>query len=130
MPIARKISKDGLFVHTSVYGTVTAEDLISHEEAMIAEPNIRPGFCELFDASKATEIKITKEDIKRVADMDGQNIERFGGSKCAIVVSESEAFELGKYFEKISRQNYVKVIVFNSVTTAKTWLGVNDIIET
>jgi hypothetical protein len=129
MPIERKISKDGLFVHTSVYGTVTSEDLISHEMAMISEPRIRPGFCELFDASRATEIKVTKEDIERVADMDGKNIDRFGGSKCAIVVAESEAFELGKYFEKISRQNYVKVIVFNSVTTAKTWLGVNDTID-
>jgi hypothetical protein len=130
MPIKRIISQDGLFVHTSVYGVVTAEDLISHEEAMITEPAIRLGFCELFDASKVTEIKITKEDIKRVADMDNQNIERFGGSKCAIVVSQSEGFELAKYFEKISRQNYVKVIVFNSVTTAKTWLGVNDTVET
>lgn len=129
MPIERKVSKDGMFVHTSAFGTVTSEDLISHEMQMISDTRIQPGFSELFDASRVTEIKITKKDLELVASLDGQNIDKFAGSKCAVVVAESEAFELGKYFEKISRQNYVKVIVFNSVTTAKTWLGINDTIE-
>lgn len=130
MPIERKISKDGLFVHTSAFGTVTSEDLISHEIDMISDTRIKPGFGELFDASRVTEIKITKQDLEQVADMDGQNMEKFAGSKCAVVVAESEAFKLGKYFEEISRQNYVKVIVFNSVTTARIWLGVEDTTET
>ena len=74
MPIERKVSKDGLFVHTSVFGTVTSEDLISHEEQMITDTRIRPGFSELFDASRVTQIKITKEDLDLVAAMDGQHL--------------------------------------------------------
>jgi hypothetical protein len=129
MPIERKVSKDGLFVHTSAFGTVTSDELISHAQQMNKDNRIRPGFSELFDASRVTKIGITKEDIDQIVDMDGQNLEKNAGSKCAVVVAESEAFELGKYFEEISRQNYVKVIVFNSVATAKTWLGVHDTVE-
>ena len=129
MPIDRKVSSDGMFVHTTAYGTVTSRDLISNARAMLSDSRIQAGFRELFDATGVTKIGITKKDLDLVADMDSEHMEKTAGSKCAIVVADSEAFELGKYFEQISRSNYVNIIVFNNVATARTWLGVSNTIE-
>ena len=126
MPIRYKISPDGLFVHTLVEGAVSNADLYEYSNLLMNDPDLKPRYRELFDATRVTKIGVDKKGIEQLSELDQQYHHKVSGSKCAIIVSDSKAFSLAEYFEELAREHFIDVIVFNSVTTARTWLGVGE----
>jgi hypothetical protein len=126
MPIEHKISSDGLFVHTVVEGTITNKDLISHVMEILTNTRLVPRYKELFDGTLVAQIKVDKQGIDQVAELIKLHHQKTAGSKCAIVVVDAKAFELAEYFEELARPIFFDVIVFNSVATARTWLGIGE----
>ena len=126
MPIDYKISSDGLFVHAVAKGTVTNEDVVSYATMLMTSTGLKPKFKELFDGTLITQIGVNREGIEKIAELEKMHRQKVAGSKCAIVVADSEAFELAEYFEELAKANFMDVIVFNSVATARTWLGISE----
>ena len=126
MPIDYKISADGLFVHAVAKGTVTNEDVVSYATILMMSTRLKPRFKELFDGTLITQIRVNREGIEKIAELEKMHRQKVAGSKCAIVVADSEAFELAEYFEELAKANFMNVIVFNSVATARTWLGIKE----
>jgi hypothetical protein len=119
MPVDFKISADGLFIHTVARGTVTNDELL-------ANPRLKRGFKELFDGTMVTKVEADEEGIEKICEFYRSHRQKVSGSKSAIVLSDARAFELAEYFEELSRAYFMDVIVFNSLATARTWLGINE----
>lgn len=125
MPIDYKISPDGLFVHAVAKGTVTNNDLLAYVREMLTNTRLKPRYKELWDGTLMTEVKVDKQGIDRVAELEKSHHHKVAGTKCAIVVADVRAFEIAEYFEELARANFIDVIVFNSAATARTWLGIS-----
>ncbi|MDJ0829038.1 MAG: hypothetical protein QNI92_04240 [Desulfobacterales bacterium] len=122
MPVEFAVDQTGTFVHAKATGTLTEEDLQIYEKSTLEDERIAIGFWELFDASELIESNLNTRGLKRIAQMVRSNPKRNEASNLAIVVSKASTFDDARVFERIVSK-FQNVIVFNSVNTARMWLG-------
>ncbi len=67
MPAFYVIDKDRKAVFSSGKGMLTAADLMGHQERILKDPEFDPTYSQLLDFSGITEIEITSEDVRRLA---------------------------------------------------------------
>ena len=120
MPISYEVSDGGHFVDTKATGAITEEDLLRHQAALLADPRVKPGAYELFDATLADGSDLSEEVIPKIVDVDRAHAERLRGGKCAIVVRTG--LELADRLQRAHRGPHA-VIVFFNLDVARVWLG-------
>jgi len=120
MPVTYEVKNDGTFVHTKAHGEVTEEDLLSYQAAVLADPRIKPGYYELFDATTAEAAGVSEATLEKMSEVDKEHAEKLEGGKCAVVVRSG--FELAKRFESF-RDRPHNVMVFFNLDVARAWLG-------
>ncbi len=120
MPICYEVSDGGHFVDTKAIGAITEEDLLGYQAALLADPRVKPGAYELFDATMADGSDLSDEVISRIVEVDRAHTERLRGGKCAVVVRT--AFELVDKLETEHTGPH-KLMVFFNLDVARTWLG-------
>ncbi len=104
-------------------GQVTHDELLAHERRHLSDPSIKTGAAVLVDAERA-HFGTTVEEIKEVVALYGQVIGKLKVGRMALLVNK-ETYERALVFLKEVEGYGVKVIVFNSLDIACTWLGLD-----
>lgn len=104
-------------------GQVTHDELLAHERRHLSDPSVKPGAAVLVDAERA-HFGTTIDEVKELADLYGQVIGRLKVGRMALLVNK-ETYERALIFFKEVEGYGVKVIVFNSLDIACTWLGLD-----
>lgn len=120
MPICYEVSDGGHFIDTKATGAITEEDLLRYQAALLADPRVKPGAYELFDATLADGSELSEEVIPKIVEVDKAHVERLRGGKCAVVVRS--AFELADKLEMV-HAGPQELMVFFNLDVARTWLG-------
>jgi hypothetical protein len=115
------------FIHAVATGVLTGNQVLDYHSAQRSDKRVKPGFTELFDASKAElsgDFRPAFEELWRRNEADAAFVQ---GARTAIVVSEDPAFDLAKEFERGSQNP--TVIVFINPDVAKTWIDYEAMIK-
>lgn len=125
MPVEYEVYDNGKYVYAKATGTLTPDDIIDYVQKIKSTPEIKEGYKELFDVRFITESKVTIESFAEIIKEITVDEKRTFRNQLAIVVSKLDSFDRAKYFEKTAPTEKQNVIVFNTLDTAKTWLGVD-----
>ncbi len=123
MPNNYAVLNSGSVVVEFWTGPVTHEELLAHERRHLSDPSVKLGAAVLVDAERA-HFGTTIEEIKEIVDLYGQVIGKLKVGRMALLVNK-ETYERALVFMKEVEGYGVKVIVFNSLDIACTWLGLD-----
>ncbi len=125
MPVTYQIHDNGKYVYAKATGKLIPEEIIDYVQKIKTNSKIKEGYKELFDVRFITESKVTIESFAKIIKEVITDKKRIFGNKLAIVVSKSDSFDKAKFYEKRGPAEKHKVIVFNTLEIAKTWLDVD-----
>jgi hypothetical protein len=97
MPGCYKIDKERRLVMTTAFGVVTKEDLLDHQDKLMADPDFDPTFSQLLDFAHMTKLDLKAADVKLLAE---RNIFA-ANARRAFVVPEDVAFGMARMFEML-----------------------------
>lgn len=123
MPNNYAVLNEGSVVVEFWKGQVTHAEVLAHEQRHLSDPSIKVGAAVLVDAEMAY-FGTTIDEVKEIADLYGQVIGRLKVGRMALLVNK-EAYERALVFLKEAEGYGVKVIVFNFLDIACTWLGLD-----
>lgn len=114
-----------LGVTISLYdGQVTQAELLAHFRKQMNDPAWpTPGKLQLVDLRSARGDSITTGMLQEVAELRGCTRQKNAGLKMAIIAGDE--FTNSSFFAQLLEKYYIAVIVFNSLDTACTWLGID-----
>jgi hypothetical protein len=125
MSIVYRIRKEEDLTLVLWDGVVTADDFLAHVRRLTSDAEWPPpGRLHLADL-RITSLDATMDDsiLETAADYYGSHSHKLAKMKAAIVARE--AFKKAVAFERLVSRYGVTAIVFNSLDTACTWLGVD-----
>jgi hypothetical protein len=123
MPIAYRIDKS-LALMTIVWdGPITAADWREHLRETFADPNWAGVLRNLTDLRSADLSAITDDDRVEVVAMYEPYAEHVRGKKSAVIAGDN--FDRSREFESHDEPAGLRVIVFNDLFNACTWLGID-----
>lgn len=125
MPVEYQVLDDGNYVYAKALGILTPKDIIDYVHKTKADPKIKEGYKELFDVRFITESKVKFESFAKIIKEVVKDEKKTFRNKLAIVVLRLESFGKAKFYETEIPATKQNVIVFNTLETAKTWLGVD-----
>jgi hypothetical protein len=126
MPVSYTASTNGTFVYFSATGVLDLADMERLLNRVAHDDRLVPGFRQLFDMSSISSSMLTPTSLKKVISLAKANPKVTRDTKLAIVVSSDISYQNAKDYENLAGDEYEDIIVFNSVSTAKIWLGVPD----
>jgi hypothetical protein len=104
-------------------GTISHDELLAHERRHLSDSSIARGASVLVDATSAS-FETTPEAVHEVTDLYRRAGEKLRVGKSAILVNES-AYDRARLYERQAADLGVRVILFNSLDVACTWLGID-----
>ena len=123
MPIAYRIDKQ-LAMLTAVWdGSITAADWREHLRTTFADPDWPGVLRNLTDLRSADLSAITEDNRVEMVAMYEPHAEHVRGKKSAVVAGDN--FEQSRKFESHDEPPGLRVIVFNDLFNACTWLGID-----
>jgi len=123
MPIAYRIDKP-LALMTSVWdGPITAAEWREHLRETFAEPDWPGVLRNLTDLRSADLSALTEADRVEMVAMYEPHAEHVRGKKSAVVAGDN--FDRSREFESHNEPPGLRVIVFNDLFNACTWLGID-----
>lgn len=126
MPIEYKIYEKEHYVYAKATGLLTPEEIIDYVNKLHKEPELKPGFKELFDVRFISRSKVTMESFRKIIKQAISDNKRNQMNRLAIVASAADSFDKAKYYERSNPPDKETVIVFNMLHTAQIWLGVDQ----
>jgi hypothetical protein len=119
MPGCYKIDKERRLVMTTGFGVVTRQDLLEHQNKLLADPDFDPTFSQLMDFGHMTKLEVTAADIRFFSERNifAENARR------AIVVGDDVGFGLARMFEMLRDGKGEKGIrVFRRLEDGLEWV--------
>src|SRR5690242_13736849 len=123
MPIAYRIDKPLALMTTVWDGPISAVDWREHLRATFAEPDWPGVVRNLSDLRSADLSAITEADRVGMVAMYEPHAEHIRGKKSAVVAGGN--FDRSREFESHNEPAGLRVIVFNDLFNACTWLGID-----
>jgi hypothetical protein len=119
MPTFYKIDKERRLVMSTYSGVLTAADALGHQKNLLDDPDFDPSFSQLFDVTHVTDVRLTTEDVRRLA----QRTVFSPDSRRAILVSNDLQFGLSRMFG-VFRENMGEkgIRVFRNLEEALEWV--------
>ena len=109
-------------------GKVTLDEWLDNLRQIISGPDFPTTLMQIADLrSAAADPSIDERGIKQAAELIGTHTVNRTGKKIAIVAGKE--FKRSKMFENLVKIHFWNAIVFNDLSTACTWLGI-DTMET
>lgn len=124
MPITYDVSANGTFVHFSGTGVLDLSDYRRILQRIAKDDRIKPGCRHLLDLTGMSNSLLTEQALNKLSILAKSSPKVTKNSRLAIVVSSGASFDRARYYEKTAQKNYQDIVVFNSMRTAKIWLGV------
>jgi len=109
----------GLVV-TRLWGRLTDEDLIDHQQRLRTDPEFDPGFRQFADFSDVEETTIAPEVIRELARTNPWG----AGARRAMLAPSDLLFGLARMFEMLD-EHLDEVRVFRNADEARAWLGLD-----
>jgi hypothetical protein len=123
MSVEYVVLNQGALVLELWTGTVSHDELLAHERCHLSDSSVARGASVLADATSAT-FETTPEEVHELTDLYRRSGEKLRVGKSAILVNES-AYDRARLYEKQAIDLGVRVILFNSLDVACTWLGID-----
>ena len=108
-------------------GQVTGDQVAEVSLLLFRHPDWQPGFCELWDARGITELLVTLEEVRRVAAIEKEHLQRMGMGRVAIVVARDIEYYIGRLYTAFVRDTERPVRLFKSIDKAQHWLGLSSL---
>jgi hypothetical protein len=123
MPAFYKIDKVRRLVISSGSGVLTIEDILMHQERLLADPDFDSSFSQLTDFTQFTKIDVTADQVRLAAKKDIFSPR----SRRALVVKNDLQYGLARMFE-IHRDSAgeVGIRVFRNLDEALDWVLPGD----
>ncbi len=121
MPNSYVVLDNGALVVEHWTGTVTHDELISHERDQINDRTIKPGAAVLAYAADAT-FETGQEEVHELSGLYGRN--DISMEKCAVVVND-DAYDRAQLFAAQGAGYGMSIVVFNDIDSACEWLAVD-----
>jgi hypothetical protein len=119
MPAGYKIDKEHRLVMSTAYGVVTREDILFHQQRLVADPDFSPTFSQLADFTRTAKLEINAADVAAFAAKTIFAPE----ARRAIIVADAEAFGLARMFEILrDSKGEAGIRVFLSVEEGFDWI--------
>lgn len=125
MPIEYKLEKNGAIVTAHASGVITLDCFMSMQQEMRADDNLKTKHNTLLDVRDVSQIEMTEDDLSTIAKGLTSDPKKLGANKLAIVANKNQAFQLGKKYQTVEKGVEETVIVFNSISTARKWVGLD-----
>ncbi len=126
MPIQYTVSTKGTFAYFTATGVLDVPDFEKLFDELVHDERLQPGFCQLLDLTAMSASKLTRDSFRQIIKLVKTNPKTTNYTKLAIVVNSDDSFERARDYEKMAKDAYQDIIVFNSLGTAKIWLGVSE----
>ena len=124
MGITHNIDVDLGVIFLKVDGELRDESVGWWSDAILADPNYRPGMDRLADYSGVTKLSVTADGIQRLATA-ARGFDPFRwGIRLAIVVSGETGFGVGRQYQGMRMEAPYEIRLFRSVEDAMEWLGI------
>jgi hypothetical protein len=123
MPVRYVIYKKHRLVLTVGEGYVTADEIKTHQDQLLADPAFDPSFSQLIDVTTTLTLALSPQETKEIAHrrIVGPN------SKRAFVASSIHVFVMGRLMELYHEEHHeVDVHIFEHRDEALQWLGVPE----
>jgi hypothetical protein len=119
MPVGYKIDKEHKLVMSTAYGVVTREDILFHQQRLLADADFSRNFSQLADFTRMAKLEVNATDIASFAAKTVFAPE----SRRAIIVPDDEAFGLARMFEILrDAKGDDGIRVFRSVEEGFDWI--------
>jgi hypothetical protein len=119
MPTFYKIDKERRLVMSTYSGVLAIADALGHQKNLLDDPDFDPSFSQLFDVTHVTDVRLTAEDVRTLA----QRTVFSPDSRRAILVSNDLQFGLSRMFGVIRETKGEKGIrVFRKLEDALEWV--------
>ncbi len=123
MPITYEVKDNGRLVHAKATGAITEAELLAYVDAVTEDDRVFKGaYSELFDASFAVDSRISLDALRQVAGMLLADPDARAARRLAIVVGTHMKIDKVEFYEQLAG-GVENIIIFNDVSTARTWLG-------
>jgi len=123
MPIRYEVKNSGNLVHSVATGPVSEADLLDYQTTLLADPRVKPGFHELFDATVARDAGLSEAVLEKMVEADLEHAEKLRGSKCAVVVRDG--FKWAERYTQLHKGPN-RIMVFVNMEVARAWVGIDD----
>jgi len=120
MPATYTIDVARGLVVTRLWGRLTDEDLIDHQQRLRTDREFDPGFRQFADFSDVEETTIAPEVIRELARTNPWG----AGARRAMFAPSDLLFGLARMFEMLDEQ-LDEVRVFRNADEARAWLGLD-----
>lgn len=122
VPVRYVIYPQHHLVVSIVEGRLTFEEVSAHQDQLLSDPEFNPEFNQLYDATAATNIELSVNELRQVLDRPVFS----STSRRALVAGNTYLYGMGRmtltYYE-MSKQ-VSPMSLFRDRTSALTWLGV------
>jgi hypothetical protein len=119
MPVGYKIDKEHKLVMSTAYGAVTREDILFHQQRLVADLDFCRNFSQLADFTRMAKLEINATDVATFAAKTIFAPE----ARRAIIVPDDEAFGLAQMFEILRDvKGEGGIRVFRSVEEGFDWI--------
>ena len=121
MPVRVSIDVEKNLVHRELHGRVSAEELLESIDAVVNDPDFRPGMKSLNDLRGVIHTADT-EYVMKIAQALMGYADRLASAKVAIVVSADVVFGMMRMLQSYISDSPLDVMVFKDLDEAKEWL--------
>ena len=122
MPVSYSIDMKRRLIISTGEGCVTFAEIRDHQDRLLNDPDFAETFNQLVDATRVTELKISVDEARIVADRRVVA----STSRRAFVATNPYIFGLGRMMEAYHGSK-AEVQVFYSLDAALAWLGIEDL---
>jgi hypothetical protein len=105
-------------------GVITIDDWRAHLEETFADPDWPPGSLSLSDLRSADVSSITTAEQEGIVSMYDGHLDAVRGTKSAAVAGDN--FAVSSEFERRKEPSGLRLIIFNDLLNACTWLGIDN----
>ena len=119
MPVGYKIDKERKLVMSTAYGAVTREDMLFHQQRLLADPDFDRTYSQLADFTSMGELKFGAKDVELFAANDVFAPQ----ARRAIVVADDASFRIARMFEVLrSSKGENGIRVFRTIEEGIDWV--------
>ena len=122
MPAKYRIDKSLGVVFTTVRGVFTGQDVLTHGQRLLDDPDFDPNYNHLIDLRDVIEIGISPHEMESITTHKHIFSQK---SRRAIVAETDFKFAMSRMYEILSNIESGPIEVFRDMAEARRWLGLN-----
>lgn len=122
MTISYRIDPDQGIVLTEASDVLTVRELMAHKQALLNDPQFRPGLKELSDVRQVDQLAVTPDDLRALAAFDHKHAAVLSEHKLALLVPNDYVFGMARMYQLLSESGGDNVMVFREEGEARRWL--------